>query len=135
MGFDKIIIRPQPVGDLKWVKASYDSVHGKVVSEWSREAGKFNLRVRVPVGATATVILPAKDGTPVTESGRPLEHASGVERLTREVAMPSWRLGPGITSLGLSPKARKTGESGLTRRIARPGNMASRTPTPTVILR
>ena len=39
VGFDKIIIRPQPVGDLQWVKASYDSVHGKVVSEWSREAG------------------------------------------------------------------------------------------------
>ena len=82
MGFDKIVIRPQPVGDLKWVKASYDSVHGKVVSEWRREAGKFNLRVRVPVGATATVILPAKDGTPVTEGGKPVERASGVERLT-----------------------------------------------------
>jgi alpha-L-rhamnosidase len=58
-------------------------VHGKVVSEWTREAGKFRLRVRVPVGVTATVILPAKDGTPVTESGKPVEHAPGVERLTR----------------------------------------------------
>ena len=79
VGFDKIIIRPQPVGDLKWVKASYDSVHGKVVSEWRREAGKFNLRVRVPVGATATVFLPAKEGTPVTEGGKPVERASGVQ--------------------------------------------------------
>ena len=31
--FDKIIIAPQPVGDLKWVKAAYESVHGKIVSE------------------------------------------------------------------------------------------------------
>ncbi len=62
VGFDKIVIRPQPVGDLKWVKASYDSVRGKVVSEWRRDAGKFNLRVRVPVGVTATVILPSKGG-------------------------------------------------------------------------
>jgi len=83
VGFDKIVIRPRPVGDLKWVKASYDSVHGKVVSEWSREAGRFNLRIRVPVGATATVTLPAKNGTAVTESRRPIEHAAGVERLTR----------------------------------------------------
>ena len=40
VGFDKIIIHPQPVGDLKWVKASYDSVHGKIVSEWRRKAGQ-----------------------------------------------------------------------------------------------
>ena len=84
VGFDKIIIRPQPVGDLKWAKASYDSAHGKVVSEWSREAGKFNLRLRVPVGAEAKVFLPAKDKTPVTESGRPIEHALGVRLLSRE---------------------------------------------------
>jgi len=84
VGFDKIIIRPQPVGDLNWVKDSYDSVHGKVVSEWSRAAGKFKLRVRVPVGATATVILPAKEGTPVTEGGRPVERASGVQLLRKE---------------------------------------------------
>jgi alpha-L-rhamnosidase len=83
-GFDKIIIRPQPVGDLKWVKASYDSAHGKVVSEWSREAGKFNLRVRVPVGAEAKVFLPAKEGTPVTESGKPIERAPGVQLVKRE---------------------------------------------------
>jgi alpha-L-rhamnosidase len=83
-GFDKIIIRPQPVGDLKWVKASYDSAHGKVVSEWSLEAGKFNLRVRVPVGAEAKVFLPVKEGTPVTESGRPIEHALGVQLVKRE---------------------------------------------------
>ena len=84
VGFDKIVIRPQPVGDLNWVKASYESVHGKVVSEWTRAAGKFKLRVRVPVGATATAFLPAKEGTPVTEGGRPVERASGVQLLRRE---------------------------------------------------
>jgi alpha-L-rhamnosidase len=84
VGFDKIIIRSQPVGDLNWVKASYDSAHGKVVSEWTWAAGKFKLRVRVPVGVTATVFLPAKDGTSVTESGRPVERASGVQLLRRE---------------------------------------------------
>jgi alpha-L-rhamnosidase len=83
-GFDKIIIRPQPVGDLKWVKANYDSAHGKVVSECSLEAGKFNLRVRVPVGTEAKVFLPAKEGAPVTESGKPIEHARGVRLLSRE---------------------------------------------------
>ena len=30
-GFKKIIINPQPVGDVTWVKAGYDSIHGKIV--------------------------------------------------------------------------------------------------------
>ena len=84
VGFDKIVIRPQPVGDLTWVKASYDSVRGKVVSEWSRGAGKFNLHVRVPVGAEATLFLPAKDGTPIMEGGKPVERATGVKLLRQE---------------------------------------------------
>lgn len=103
VGFDKIIIRPQPVGDLKWVKASYDSAHGKVVSEWRLDAGKFNLRVRVPVGATATVILPAKDGTPVTESGKPLEQASGVRRLTAVSGQAVVAIGSGQYEFGSQP--------------------------------
>jgi alpha-L-rhamnosidase len=103
VGFDKIVIQPRPVGDLKWVKASYDSVHGKVVSEWSREAGRFNLRVHVPVGATATVTLPAKNGTTVTESQRPIEHASGVERLTRVSGEAVVAVGSGEYEFGSEP--------------------------------
>jgi alpha-L-rhamnosidase len=81
VGFDKLLIRPQPIGDLKWVKASYDSVRGQVVSEWHRDAGKFKLRVRVPIGVTAAILLPSKQGTPVTEGGKPVERAPGVEPL------------------------------------------------------
>ncbi len=84
VGFDKIIIRPHPAGDLKWVKASYDSVRGRIVSEWSREPGEFKLRVCIPVGATATIILPARDKAQVTESRKPIERATGVQFLRME---------------------------------------------------
>jgi alpha-L-rhamnosidase len=103
VGFDKIIIRPQPVGDLKWVKASYDSAHGMVISEWSREGGKFNLRVRVPVGAEATVFLPAKDGTPVTECGHPIERALGVRFLSRGHGRAVVAIGSGEYEFGSEP--------------------------------
>jgi alpha-L-rhamnosidase len=103
VGFDKIIIRPQPVGDLKWVKASYDSARGKVVSEWSREAGRFNLRVRVPVGVTATVFLPSKEGTPVTEGGKPVERAPGVQPLRRESGAAVVAVGAGEYEFASEP--------------------------------
>ena len=62
-GFKQIIIKPQPVGDLQWAKASYDSVHGKIVSEWKREGGKFTLKVTIPANTTATVFVPGKAAT------------------------------------------------------------------------
>ena len=67
-GFKKIIINPQPVGDLTWVKASYDSIRGKIVSDWKRDGGKFTLNVTIPPNTTATVLVPAKSAEAVTES-------------------------------------------------------------------
>lgn len=32
-GFKQIVINPQPVGDVTWVKASYNSIRGKIVSD------------------------------------------------------------------------------------------------------
>jgi alpha-L-rhamnosidase len=100
VGFNKIVLRPEPVGDLSWVKASYDSVHGKVVSEWSRKGRTFKLRVRVPVGATATVFVPAREGTSVTESGKPIERVPGVQLLKREAAEAVLAVGSGEYEFG-----------------------------------
>jgi alpha-L-rhamnosidase len=36
-GFKKIVIAPQPVGDVTWAKASYNSIRGKIVSDWKRQ--------------------------------------------------------------------------------------------------
>jgi alpha-L-rhamnosidase len=95
VGFDHILLRPQPVGDLKWVKASYDSVRGKIVSEWTRERGRFDLHVQVPVGTTATVILPIKGQGEVTESGRALERATGVKLVRFEDGKAILSIGSG----------------------------------------
>ncbi len=61
VGFNKIIIRPQPVGDLKWAKGSYNSVRGKIISEWKIETGKFILDVTIPANTTAVVEIPGDD--------------------------------------------------------------------------
>jgi alpha-L-rhamnosidase len=83
-GFKKIIIKPQPVGDLTWAKASYDSVRGPIVSDWKRDGGKFTLNVTIPANTTATVYVPAKNKASVTEGGKPLDKAEGVKFLRME---------------------------------------------------
>lgn len=59
-GFKKIIIRPHVVGDLTWVKASYESRRGTIVSEWSRKDDLLTLQVAIPVNTSATVYVPGQ---------------------------------------------------------------------------
>ena len=51
-GFKKIIIKPTPVGDLTWAKASYDSGRGKIISDWKRNGATFTLAVEIPPNTT-----------------------------------------------------------------------------------
>jgi alpha-L-rhamnosidase len=83
-GFKKIIIHPQPVGDVTWVKASYDSIRGKIVSDWQRDGDRFKLSVTIPANTTARVYVPAKSADAVTESGRPATLSDGVVLLWME---------------------------------------------------
>lgn len=84
-GFKDILINPQPVGDITWVKAGYDSIHGKITCEWRRESGKFRLHVEIPPGTRGTVLLPAKDAATIQESGRPAAQSPGVKFVGIEV--------------------------------------------------
>jgi alpha-L-rhamnosidase len=83
-GFGRILIRPRPGGGLTHARAEYDSVRGKIVSAWSIEGDQFNLRVTIPPNTTATIHVPAADGARVSEGGRPVEEAEGVEPLRRD---------------------------------------------------
>ena len=64
-GFKQISIAPQPVGDVSWTRATYDSVRGKIVSDWKRAGTTFTLKVVIPPNTTATVYVPAAAGAKV----------------------------------------------------------------------
>lgn len=94
-GFSKTIIRPQPAGDLKWVKASLDSIHGEIASEWNWANGSFSLKVIIPANTTATVFVPANSSCEVTESGVPATNNPGVILLGRESDRTIYTVGSG----------------------------------------
>jgi hypothetical protein len=79
-----ITIKPQPVGDLTWVKAWHDTVRGRVESSWKKDGMGFELTVRIPANASATVYLPARTQEQITETGRPVSQAAGVHYLRQE---------------------------------------------------
>jgi len=80
-GFDRVIIRPQLVDGLDWVRCSYRSVRGLVVSNWSRTPGAVEWQITIPPNATATVFIPAESLDDVREGpgiGVPARRAEGV---------------------------------------------------------
>jgi len=95
-GFKKIIIKPWVVGDLTWVKCSYDSIHGRIVSNWKKEGGKLTMQVTIPANTSATVHVPAKDAALVTESSKPAAKAEGVKFLRMENGAAVYAVGSGI---------------------------------------
>ena len=64
-GFKHFFIRPKPVGDLTWAKATHFSPYGDIAASWKREGHHFRLSILVPPNSTATVILPGPKSTPV----------------------------------------------------------------------
>ena len=58
VGYNEIIIAPKPVGDIKWVKCSFNSPKGMIQADWKKEGKSFVLNIEVPKDATAKIILP-----------------------------------------------------------------------------
>jgi alpha-L-rhamnosidase len=68
-GFKKIVIAPAVVSDLTEVKASYDSIEGKIVSEWKRTGPRVRFHIVIPPNTTATIDLPGESAPRHVGSG------------------------------------------------------------------
>jgi alpha-L-rhamnosidase len=83
-GFERIVIRPQLVDDLTWVKAHHDAVSGRIVSAWERDDRTVTMQVTIPVNTTATVYVPTANVSSITESGQPLDATPHVRLIGTE---------------------------------------------------
>jgi alpha-L-rhamnosidase len=68
-------VRPRPGGGLTQAEAAHESPYGRIESAWRIDGGRFELRVVVPPGTEASVVLP--DGT--THTALPGEHTYALE--------------------------------------------------------
>jgi alpha-L-rhamnosidase len=94
-GFKHIILRPRPVGDLAFVRASHKCLYGTIRSEWRIENGLFTWNVAVPPNTTATAYVPAKDARAVTEGKDPADRVLGVRFLRAEEGAAVYALDSG----------------------------------------
>ena len=69
-GYKKFVIKPSIVGDLTWVKCHYDSVHGRIESNWKRNGNSITVSVSIPVNTEARVFILSKLGSPIKQPGK-----------------------------------------------------------------
>jgi len=70
--FRRITIKPHVVGDLTWVKASHNTIRGRVAVHWRRGEDSLVMDVTIPGNTTAKVSVPTlgSENVSVTEGGK-----------------------------------------------------------------
>lgn len=57
--YDTLVVQPKVVGDLRYVRSSYETPQGIARSSWTRTDHRFVLDVTIPANTTAEIWLPA----------------------------------------------------------------------------
>ncbi len=94
-GFQNIIFKPQPAGNVTWASYSNETPNGNAAIRWEKNASLFNLEIKVPVGSTATVYVPASSEKVVSESGKKINGKSGISFQKMENGYAIFSVGSG----------------------------------------
>lgn len=94
-GYQHFVIRPQPGGGVTWAKGQYDSIRGRIGSDWRIDGGLITLKVAVPPNTTATVYIPTQEAAAIKESGLSASQADGVTYVRSEAGAAVYELGSG----------------------------------------
>jgi alpha-L-rhamnosidase len=70
-------------------------MHGRIQSSWQRDGDKLTLEIAIPPNTTATVSVPARDATKVTEGGKPASEAPGIKFIRYEDGAAVYETGSG----------------------------------------
>lgn len=72
VAFNKIIICPEPVGDVTSTTTRFRSPYGLIFCAWKRDVDTFELRIEIPPNTDAEVYLPVSASSVIKENGRPV---------------------------------------------------------------
>jgi alpha-L-rhamnosidase len=110
-GFHHFIIKPHPVGDLTWARATYQSASGPISVAWKKYGTTFDLNLNIPANTSATVYLPGTDVSGITESRKLAIKAAGVTFFRVEKDRTVLEVGSGAYQFS-SQLQSATGEAG-----------------------
>jgi hypothetical protein len=95
-GFKHFFLQPEMVGDMTFVKGTYNSVFGEIAAEWEKKEDKVAFKFTIPANTTATVKLPVKKNAVIKVNGKILSDSKNVLKVLDNGEKPSFILGSGI---------------------------------------
>lgn len=84
VAYKQVKIKPDPVGDIREARTSYQSPYGMISCHWKKENGLFLQYVSIPPNSSAYIYLPDTDCSKISESGVPLEKVPGITVVGQE---------------------------------------------------
>jgi alpha-L-rhamnosidase len=94
-GFKNVIIQPDPVGNMTWVKAHHDSLYGRIVSQWKREGKGFTMTVTIPPNSTGTISVPTTAPSSVQINGESVKNIDFIDFVKQESGRAVFRADSG----------------------------------------
>ncbi|AEI46897.1 alpha-L-rhamnosidase [Runella slithyformis] len=90
VAFKQFILQPTPDPDrvMTFAKGYYDSVYGRITGEWKWANGKWTYKTTVPPNTSATLYLPAKSASQISESGKSIVRWKGMKQENGNVVLP-----------------------------------------------
>lgn len=95
MAFKKIVIHPEPVGDVTEAETKYESPYGTITTKWSKQAKNFNLSIEIPTNTTAVVYLPTSNISQISEGGKTVTNRKEIKFVRYENGRALFSVGSG----------------------------------------
>ena len=93
-GYSKVLIAPQPGGDIDWASTRLRSPHGTISVEWRiTDAGSLEVEATLPEGVQAEVRLPGHDGRTVGAGTHRLRASAPPAQVSRPAALAATHAG------------------------------------------
>jgi alpha-L-rhamnosidase len=102
VGYKKIIIKPQPGGNLTTAKATLESNYGLISSEWEIEKDVFKMNIEIPANTTAIVFIPSKENSSIAENGKTLSLIKEIKIQRKEKSYTIIEIGSGHYNFSIS---------------------------------
>lgn len=96
VGYKAIDIRPEPVGDITFSKAAFETPYGQVACEWRKKTKMFELAVEIPANTTATIYIPCDRAAVIREGENIVSNEKGVRLVGYENGRKILAVGSGI---------------------------------------
>jgi hypothetical protein len=102
VAYKEIVIKPEMVGDLTWVKSSYQSPYGEIRSDWEKSGTTLKMNVTIPANTSALIYVPVEAGLVIKESGKDISGMKDIQVVGEENGRKVIQVGSGNYSFSVN---------------------------------